>query len=966
MLRLSFVTPAALVLLVLLPLLWSFVLLTPRQLASWRFWASLLIRSVILVALIFALAGVQLILPVQSVATVFLVDGSDSVSPAQRQQAVEYIDTALENRPSGDVAGVVVFGENALVEHTPADLATVDRLRSIPLATRTNIQDAIQLGLALLPADMQKRLVLISDGSENSGRAVDAARLSAFRGVPIDVVFLPSESGPDVIVSALEAPTNAREGQDIVLNTVIQSSLATSGQLQVFVDDQLIDESEVTVDSGTTEIPIRVGSGEAGFRRLEVRLAAEGDTAAQNNRASAFTNIEGPPRLLIIASDANRAVNLQSALTASDVRVDVRAPDQVPADLAQLSDYAGVIIVDTPARDIPRAVQEILPAYVRDLGRGVAMIGGEESFGAGGYRRTPIEDILPVSLDPLDNREQPDVALAMVIDRSGSMSDTSGSGRTRLDLAKEAVYQASLGLGERDQIGLVVFDSAAQWVLPLQQLPPAIEIEQALSTFDSGGGTNIRPGVERAAEALAEADARVKHVILLTDGMADSNYSDLIDQMSEQGVTISTVALGNDANPNLRQIAERGSGRYYLVRDVSDVPTIFLQETVFIAGRDIVEEEFTPQIALQSPFINTLSGLPPLYGYNGTELKRSTRTLLVTPDGKPILAQWQYGLGRTIAWTSDFKGQWARDWVGWDQFPRFVDGMLETLLPTRVDDQISLQSSVSGSQILLDLTASDAEGQPLSDLTLAGRLVDPDDAGVALEFEQIGENRYRAVVDADTTGVYLAQVSVGDAQGQALGIVQTGVVVSYSPEYSEVRQNRQLLQDVVAIAGGRFEPAAATAFEPTPQTVGAVREIAIPLLWLALLLWPFDIAVRRLFLRFSEAFAGMRTLLRRWQPAPEKTPTEWAARLGKAKQRVNHQQTSVSSEHRVESPSTSMSVPSRAEEVPAKPDSVPKPAPSEKPKKPRAAPVSKPSTSLSDDQFARLLSAKRRARDKQD
>ncbi|MEM8531689.1 MAG: VWA domain-containing protein, partial [Chloroflexota bacterium] len=575
MFRLSFVTPAILVLLILVPILWSLVLLTPRRLVRWRLWASLSIRTIILIALIFALAGIQLILPVQNVATVFLVDGSDSVSPAQRERAVEYIDTALENRPAGDLAGVVVFGENALVEYTPDDLATIDRLRSIPLATRTNIQDAIQLGLALLPADMQKRLILISDGSENSGRSVDAAQLAALRGVPIDVVFLPSESGPDVIVSALEAPNNAREGQDLVVNTVIQSSFETSGKLQVFVDDQLIDDADVTIDAGVTDFPVRIDAGEVGFRRLEVRLEADGDTEVQNNRASAFTNVEGPPRLLLIASDPARATNLESALSASDVQVDVLPPNQVPADLAQLSNYAGVIIVDTPARDMPRALQEVLPSYVRDLGRGVAMIGGEESFGAGGYRRTPIEDILPVSLDPLDTREQPDVGLVMVIDRSGSMQDTGGSGRTRLDLAKEAVYQASLGLSDQDQIGLVVFDSAAQWVLPLQQLPPAIEIEQALSTFDTGGGTNIRPGVERAAEALAEADARVKHVILLTDGMADSNYSDLVDQMNEQGVTISTVAIGSDVNPNLQQIAERGDGRYYRVQNVSDVPSIF-------------------------------------------------------------------------------------------------------------------------------------------------------------------------------------------------------------------------------------------------------------------------------------------------------------------------------------------------------------------------------------------------------
>ncbi len=478
-------------------------------------------------------------------------------------------------------------------------------------------------------------------------------------------------------------------------------------------------------------------------------------------------------------------------------------------------------------------------------------------------------------LDPLDTAQQPDVGLVMVIDRSGSMQEPSGrGGRSKLDLAKEAVYQASLGLSLRDQLGLVVFDSSASWVLQLQQLPPAIDIERALSSFGTGGGTDIRPGVELAAQSLTAANAKVKHVILLTDGIADSNYSDLIKQMHDAGITISTVAIGGDANPNLEQIASEGGGRFYRVQLVEEVPQIFLQETVIVAGRDIVEGQFTPQIALPAAVVRGLGGLPPLQGYNGTEIKETARTILVTPDGKPVLAQWQYGLGRAVAWTSDFKGQWARDWVGWAEFPRFIGGLADLLLPPQNNDQLTLQATNTGVQSALELSAQDQQGRPLNDLTLEGRLVSPESEGAPLQFAQVGPGRYRAIAQTAAPGVYLAQVSAA-AGGQPLGLATTGLVVSYSPEYSVRPEDPQLLGALAELTGGRNNPPAEAAFDPTAQAVGTVSEIGLPLLWLALLLLPLDIGLRRLPMRLAELLPR---LPRRARPAAS-SQAETLARL---------------------------------------------------------------------------------------
>jgi uncharacterized membrane protein len=889
------------------------------------------------------------------------VDRDGGGCAAQRARAEQYVEEALRAMPAGDRAAVVVFGENALVERAPSSLASLGRIGSIPVTTRTNIQDAVQLGLALLPADSQKRLVLLSDGGENSGRAVDAARLALARDVALDVVPLPSERGADVLLSALEAPAVAREGQDIGLGIAIRSTIATTGKLQVFVDGQLVNEQGVTIPPGLTDVSVRVPSGEAGFQRFEVRLEAQGDTEAHNNRAAAFTEVQGPPRMLLIAGDEARAANLRAALESAGVRVDLRPPNQAPASLDQLSAYAAVVLVDTPARDVPRPLLEAIPAYVRELGRGLAMIGGTDSFGAGGYRRAvkdqtgaSIEDVLPVNLDPLDNAQQPDVGLVMVIDRSGSMGETGAGSRTKLDLAKEAVYQASLALSQRDQIGLVVFDDAADTVLELQKLPSAVDIEQALSSFSPGGGTDIRPGVERAAGMMANANAKIKHIILLTDGLAPSNYSDLIQQLRDAGVTISTVAVGDDADPNLEQIAAMGGGRYYQVRRVEDIPRIFLQETVIVAGRDIIEGQFTPVVALQSPVVRGLTSLPPLYGYNGTEAKEAARTILVTPDNKPILAQWQYGLGRAVAWTSDFKGQWARDWVGWDQFPRFVGGLADLLLPPRAPDNLTLRASTVGADATLELTASDAQGRPLNDLALQGNVIDPQNQSADVTFTQVGPGRYRARVAASEAGVYLAQVAAAGPNGQQVGVASTGLVVSYSPEYGDTRDNPQLLRDLAAINGGRVDPPAASVFEVTAQAVGTVTEIGLPLLWLALLLWPLDIGLRRLYPRLSEFAPGLATLTAWFGRRRPVAPDESLARLSAAKRRAHK-------------PTRDMrAVPElRASIAPPAPQAVAQPADGQAPAaQPQAAPAAAapPAGAPDEDQLARLLAAKQRAK----
>jgi Mg-chelatase subunit ChlD len=927
MFSLSFIYPLALLLLLLLPLLWLFAWATRApnlaRLGRGRYLALIGLRSAILAALVLALAGVQLVRAADETAVVFLIDGSDSFAPAQRERALDYVNEAMAAAAPNDRAAVVVFGADPAVERAAGPPAQVSRLTSIVAGGRTDIAEALQLGLALLPADAQKRIVLLSDGEENQRRAAEAAGLLALRDVPIEVVPLAAERGPDLVLTALEAPTTAREGQAIPLSIRLESSAAGPARLEVFADGELVAAEDLAIEPGATTFALSLPAGEAGFRRFEARVSATFDTQPLNNRGAAFTQVEGPPRLLLVASAPDRAAPLRAALEAAELRVESLGPDQVPADPAALLRYAAVILVDVPATAMPATTQRALASYVRDQGGGLAMIGGSESFGAGGWRRTPLAAILPVELDPPAEQQRPDLALALVIDRSGSMSDGAGGGRNRLDLAKDAVFLAARGLAQADQIGIFVFDDVAVPVLPLQPLPDLFTLEEAIGQISVGGGTNIRAGMDLGAQALATVDARVKHLILLTDGIDNSNYSDLIDALREQGTTVTIVAIGGNANPSLEGLAERGGGAFYRVSSAQEVPEIFLRETVRVAGRDIVEEPFFPAVALSAPPVRGLGPLPPLYGYNAAVPRDAARTILVAPDGAPILSVWQVGLGRTLAWTSDLKGQWAADWLGWSGFAPFAAGLADALLPPPAAGRLSLTTRAEGPQAVLDLFVSNADGSPGGAAAISGRLLDPAGRPIDLSFSQVGLGRYRALAPADNPGAYLAQVLALDNQGQALGAVSGGLVVSYSPEYRPAGSGATLLADLAALTGGRISPPPASLFESAGQQVGRVREVAMPLLWLALALLPLDIAMRRLLLRPRDLAPA---LARRPRPAAA-GPDPLLQRLQAARARARRPNPGATQATAPRpDPPAQTAAPAEAQAAPPRPDPPPAPA----------------------------------------
>jgi Mg-chelatase subunit ChlD len=881
---LSFIYPEALLLLLLLLPLWGVALAVPRRFSRLRFWGSLALRTLILVALILSLAGTQLVFPVDTLTTIYLVDSSDSVSPSARGRAESFVRAGIERMQEDDQAGIVVFGQNALVERAPTSNTWFGHLSSLPIAAHTDIERALQLGMALFPAETQKRIVLLSDGGENSGYALDAARLAAAHNIPIDVVDLSGiVTSEEAAITAIDAPTHARDGQELEVVITVESTIAQAATLVLFEEQDIVMERQVELAAGDNRFRVKVMAEGAGFQRYRARLEPQRDGRVQNNEAATLVQVQSEPRILLVEGQQDDARNLHDALHAASIVAETTAPEHMPRNLAELSNYEAVVLVNVAARHLPIEVIAALPTYVRDLGKGLMMVGGTESYGVGGYGRTPMEETLPVYMDVRDREIRPNLAIVFVIDKSGSMDachcddpdDQPGrmefEGDRKVDIAKEAAVQASTLLTERDMMGVVGFDRAASDIMPVTQGPDPLDVAEAVAPMEPHGDTNVGLGLLAAEEMLAAADARIKHVVLLTDGWGEGgSNTPLAQRMKDNGITLSVVAAGSGSADDLQELAHAGGGRYYPAQHMRDVPQIFLQETIIASGHYIVEGAFVPTVTSDVSLVQAATEYqaPLLYGYNGTTIKESARLLMAADHKAPLLAEWQYGLGRSIAWTSDMKGKWARDWVQWEHFPAFAAGLVNRVIPTRSANGIAASIETEGTRTILNATLHDERGEPHSQAQVRAILLNSDtdapqsqgsDQQTEVSLTQVAPGEYRAALESPPPGTYLVQF-IGRENDRIVAQNVVGLVVPYSPEYRQHQDNPALLDNLMQLTSGTRLTSPEQDVDHNLTSVRQAQEIALPLLLLALLLLPLDIATRRFMLHRRE-LADLRTRL---------------------------------------------------------------------------------------------------------
>lgn len=849
----DFRTPLFLILLIAIPLLIFVQRRTHLGTTKWRKSVIFFLRSAALVCAILALASLHRTHKEQRLAVVFLMDTSESVPRAEREAAVKQINAAVGKLRPTDQFGIIGFASETSVltgirqkaDHRLESMST-ELLEALAEQTMkregTDILTALKHAVALLPNGYHRRIVLLSDGVHNAGGTRLADYLPLLSASDVEISTVPLDPLKDAVrVVQLQAPTEVRKGQRFEMNAVIE----TDGSIPkldatLYHKGARIDEFERTLQRGVQSISITVPPVlEEGNHRYELQLDVD-DEILENNQGYAVVKVQGnQPHILYVEADQTQATHLETVLEENGFDVGVRTPAEMPIDLIELKRSDALILSNVSAEVLSSEQLQNIENYVQNLGRGLVVIGGEHAYGPGGYTDTVLERILPVEMTP---REQKDtVAILFVLDTSGSMANYVDGQRRKIDLAIAGIGAGIDNLKADDVAGVISFSAGKDAHVVSDLTSDRDTLLQTVGKLKPTGGTTLmREAIEDAGEMLKANDAKRKHIVLLSDGKSDDTKSDFLElaaQIVEARISITAIAIGDVNEALLMELTETSNGHFVLVQNLQALPTV-LTEAVRETQRYIVQEPFQPVITAPSePIVEGIGTPPRLHGYIATTKKDIAQVFIRSHEDEPILAGWNIGLGKAVAWTSDAKPAWAEEWIPWQNFGKFWGQVVNWVLPAAdagADFDLTVSLRHGAAEVSIDTQTS---SQAAYEVRVAG----PNGNSEPIEMQQITLRRYNGAFQVPNSGSYIVT-----AQREGDGRKRTEVLsLPYPVEYAEFEVNTDLLKTLASETAGIYEPTPTEIAAPAGAPIERQVPLAQALLVIAAILFVLEMILRR-------------------------------------------------------------------------------------------------------------------------
>lgn len=857
--------------LLLAPWLWWLGVAGHGGLAGGRAASSVLVRLLLLGLLVGALAEPRSVRTSVGVTLVYVVDVSDSVGNDSRRRIMEFVERTEAAKQSTDKAGLVAFGRNAAVELPPRSAFPYEGVINVEISgDATNLQEALQLAAAMIPDEARGRIVLVSDGTATLGNVNETLDALAAREITVDTLPIEYKHDREVWVERLELPPLVKLGETYNASVLVSSLQAEKGELTLKENGELIAQIPIEIEPGKNrfEIPIRLR--EAGFYEYEAEITvapgvtADGikeshDFVDKNNIAIGSIFVKGQGRVLLVVDpfdDAQQYGPLKKALEASERVVDTVEAYDVPSDPLALMPYDAIVFDNVPRDVFERDQIDAVNKAVFDQGIGFLMVGGENSFGPGGWRRSPIEDVLPVNLDVSEKKVLPKGALAIVLHTCEFAQGNTWAKR----ITKEAIRV----LSDQDLVGVLAYNGMVEMVVPFS---PAGEYESMVPKINSatiGDMPAFGPAMQLGFDELMKTDASARHMIIISDGDPQPPAPSLVKKFKDEGIKCSMVAIfphGNVEIATMREIAGATDGEYYFPDNPNKLPGIFIKEAKTLRRNLIQLKTVTPEVGFPSPILRGLETLPAVDGYVLTSTKvRAENVLLTIPkndkgeaeDIDPILTVGRFGLGTTAAFTSDLASKWSSNWVNWAEYQAFVGQLMTRISRTAGTNFLRLYTFVEGGEAVV--TIEDFHPDEMF-LDVKAKVSGPRGRTDSLTLRQTGPRRYQTTVPLWGKGRYMINVVGAGQSGDETRTERAtgGWVMPYSPEYLRFESDPITLEQVRDATGGK---------ELTPTTPGkeifdrrepkrSTQPVFDWLLALLAILLPIDVAIRRIQLDWA-------------------------------------------------------------------------------------------------------------------